>query len=85
MSTRKQTGLFATILLLAPLVPVGGPTAGRPAADAIIDSANLQLYLESSGGLDPVDLNVYYVTSAWTESAVTWNTMWTAGCVETMM
>lgn len=30
MSTRKQTDLFATILLLALLVPVGGSTAGQP-------------------------------------------------------
>jgi hypothetical protein len=44
-------------------------------SDAIIDSANFQLYLESSSGLTPVDLNVYYVRDAWTESTVTWNTM----------
>ncbi len=43
-------------------------------ADAIIDSNSLELYLESSGGLDPVGLAVYLVTTPWAESTVTWNT-----------
>ena len=44
-------------------------------SDAIIDSASLQLYLESSGGLNPVGLALYPVSSPWDESTVTWNTM----------
>ncbi len=43
-------------------------------ANAIIDSASLELYLESSSGLDPVGLGIYYVNDAWTEAGVTWNT-----------
>ena len=42
--------------------------------NAVIDSADLELYLESSRGLDPVYLGIYYVNDAWAESDVTWNT-----------
>lgn len=50
-------------------------------ADAIIDSANIQLYLESSSGLDPVSPGLYLATSTWDESSVTWNTAPTANPV----
>ena len=50
-------------------------------ADAIIDSANIQLYLESSGGLDPIGLGLYLATSTWDEFTVTWNTAPTANPV----
>lgn len=43
-------------------------------SDATIDSAYLQLYLESGTGLNPVDLSLRIVTSSWNESTVTWNT-----------
>ncbi len=42
--------------------------------NAIIDSARLELYLESSGGPNPITLGIYSVNSAWSESTVTWNT-----------
>jgi hypothetical protein len=45
-------------------------------ADAIIDSAALQLhpYYCASLGTYPVPVGVYFVTSAWNESTVTYNT-----------
>jgi len=47
-------------------------------ASAIIDSATLRLYQESSTGPDPLTVGAYFVTSAWSESTVTWNTFPTA-------
>ena len=43
-------------------------------ADAVIDSASLELYLWSSAGADPVWIGLYDVYAAWNESTVTWNT-----------
>ncbi|NOZ72214.1 MAG: DNRLRE domain-containing protein, partial [Chloroflexi bacterium] len=45
---------------------------------AVIDSATLQLYLDSTAGASPVNIGVYFVTSSWNESTVTWNTFPTA-------
>lgn len=50
-------------------------------SDAIIDSATLQLYLDSTAGASPVNIGVYFVTSSWNESTVTWNTFPTANSV----
>mgnify|MGYP000020589303 CR=1 FL=1 len=47
-------------------------------ADAVIDSAALELYLIYAAGDNPKSLVAYYVTSTWSESAVTWNTFPTA-------
>ncbi len=43
-------------------------------ADAVIDSASLELYLWSSAGADPVWIGLYDVYASWDESVVTWNT-----------
>ncbi len=50
-------------------------------AGAVIDSAQLQLYLTSSAGANPVSIAAYYVTSAWSEYGVTWNSFPTANPV----
>jgi len=50
-------------------------------ANAIIDSATLRLYQSASAGASPVSVGAYYVTGAWTEGAVTWNTFPTAEAV----
>ena len=42
-------------------------------ADAVIDSANLQLYLTAASGASPVSVAVSYVTGPWDEHTVTWN------------
>jgi hypothetical protein len=47
-------------------------------ADAVIDSATLQLFLEYGAGADPVAVAAYFVTSGWAESSVTWNSFPTA-------
>ncbi len=47
-------------------------------ADAVIDSAVMELYLVYAAGDNPKSLAAYYVTSAWSESTVTWNTFPTA-------
>jgi len=41
--------------------------------DAIIDAAELHLFLEGAAGADPVTITAFFVTSAWDESTVTWN------------
>jgi len=51
--------------------------SGLPAG-AVIDSAVMELYLVYAAGDNPKSLGVYYVTSAWSESTVTWNTYFTA-------
>ena len=43
--------------------------------NAVIDSARLELYLISSAGPTPVDVTIFYVTSGWSESTVTWNSV----------
>lgn len=43
-------------------------------ADAIIETATLQFYLNASYNADPVDLTIRSVSSPWAESTVTWNT-----------
>ena len=43
-------------------------------ADAIIDSAYVELNLTSGAGADPVNIGAYYVNSDWDEYTVTWNT-----------
>lgn len=45
---------------------------------AIIDSAELRLFLVDSAGVDPVGVAAHFVTSNWTESNVTWNSFPTA-------
>ena len=47
-------------------------------ADAVIDSAVMDLYLAYTAGDNPKSLAAYYVTGAWSESTVTWNTFPTA-------
>jgi hypothetical protein len=47
--------------------------SGLPAS-AVIDSAAMELYLVDAAGDNPKSLAAYYVTSAWSESTVTWNT-----------
>lgn len=47
-------------------------------ADAIIDSATLELYLVGAAGDNPKSIAAYRVTSAWAENMVTWNTFPTA-------
>jgi hypothetical protein len=47
-------------------------------ADAVIDAASLQLYLTAASGASPVQVAVFYVTSAWAENTVTWNSFPTA-------
>ncbi|MCP4168401.1 MAG: DNRLRE domain-containing protein [Chloroflexi bacterium] len=47
-------------------------------SDAIIDSATLKLYLDSSEGAGTVDIGSYFVTSSWSEYGVTWNSFPTA-------
>ena len=42
-------------------------------ANAVIDSATLEMYLIGTVG-PTVNVAVYYVTSSWSESTVTWNT-----------
>lgn len=42
--------------------------------NAIIDSARLELYMDNSGGPDPITLGIYPINNAWSESTVTWNT-----------
>ncbi len=42
-------------------------------ADAVIDSAVLELFLIGAAGDDPKSLAAYFVTGAWTEEEVTWN------------
>jgi hypothetical protein len=45
-------------------------------ADATIRSAYLEAYLtRGSGSLTQASMGAYFVTSAWSESSVTWNTM----------
>ncbi len=47
-------------------------------ADAVIDLAVMELYLVGAAGDNPKSIAAYYVTGAWTESTVTWNTFPTA-------
>ena len=47
-------------------------------ANAIIDSATLELFLVDGAGADPVGVAAYFVTSNWAESRVTWNSFPTA-------
>jgi len=47
-------------------------------AEAIIDSAVMELYLVYAAGDNPKSLAAYYVTGAWAENTVTWNTFPTA-------
>ncbi len=47
-------------------------------AEAIIDSAVMELYLAYAAGDNPKSLAAYYVTGDWTEDAVTWNSFPTA-------
>jgi len=47
-------------------------------ANAIIDSAILELFLMYGAGADPVAVAAYFVTSGWAESSVTWNSFPTA-------
>jgi len=47
-------------------------------ANAVIDSAVMELYLVYAAGENPKSLGIYRVTSAWSESTVTWNTFPTA-------
>jgi hypothetical protein len=47
-------------------------------AEAIIDSAVIELYLAHAAGDNPKSLAAYYVTGDWTEGAVTWNSFPTA-------
>jgi len=47
-------------------------------AGAIVDSATLKVYQEGATGPDPLTVGAYFVTSAWNESTVTWNTFPTA-------
>ncbi|MFQ5858339.1 MAG: DNRLRE domain-containing protein, partial [Anaerolineae bacterium] len=42
-------------------------------AEAIIDSARLDVFLQFSGGANPVNLVAGLVTQDWSESGVTWN------------
>ena len=51
--------------------------SGLPAG-AVIDSAVMELYLVYATGDNPKSVGAYYVTSAWSESTVTWNTFPTA-------
>ena len=51
--------------------------SGLPAG-AVIDSAVMDLYLVYAAGDNPKSLAAYYVTGAWSESTVTWNTFPTA-------
>ncbi|PKO21945.1 MAG: hypothetical protein CVU38_11960, partial [Chloroflexi bacterium HGW-Chloroflexi-1] len=43
-------------------------------AEATIDSAVLGHYLQETTGASPVSVGAFYVTSAWNEYTVTWNT-----------
>jgi len=43
-------------------------------ADAVIDSAVMELYLWNAAGADPVWIGLYDVYAGWDESTVTWNT-----------
>jgi len=43
-------------------------------ADAVIDSATMELYLVDAAGDNPKSLAAYYVTGAWSESTITWST-----------
>ncbi|HIE30947.1 MAG TPA: DNRLRE domain-containing protein, partial [Methanosarcinales archaeon] len=47
-------------------------------ANAIIDSAVLELFLVDGAGADPAPVAAYFVTSNWAESSVTWNSFPTA-------
>ena len=47
-------------------------------ANAIIDSATLELFLVDGAGADPARVAAYFVTSNWDESSVTWNSFPTA-------
>jgi uncharacterized repeat protein (TIGR01451 family) len=42
-------------------------------AEAVVDSATLQLYLWFAAGADPIRVEVYGVQQSWSESDVTWN------------
>jgi acyl-CoA thioesterase FadM len=48
---------------------------------AIIDSAQLQLYLTGSAGASPVSIATFFVTGGWSEYGVTWNSFPTANPV----
>jgi hypothetical protein len=50
-------------------------------ADAVIDSAVMELYLVGAAGDNPKSLAAYRVTGAWAENLVTWNTFPTANPV----
>lgn len=50
-------------------------------ANATIDSASLQLFLDGAAGAGSVPVAAYFVTSSWGEGSVTWNTFPTAGPV----
>jgi hypothetical protein len=43
-------------------------------ADAVIDSAVMELYLWNAAGADPVWIGLYDVYAGWSEYTVTWNT-----------
>lgn len=47
-------------------------------ADAVIDLAVMELYLVGAAGDNPKSIVAYYVTGAWAENTVTWNTFPTA-------
>ena len=50
-------------------------------ADAVIDSAVMELYLVGAAGDNPKSLAAYFVTGAWAEGSVTWNSFPTANPV----
>lgn len=43
-------------------------------AEAVIDSAVMELFLVGAAGDNPKSLAAYFVTGGWTEGRVTWNT-----------
>jgi hypothetical protein len=42
-------------------------------ANAIIESATMELYLVDADGEDPAPIGAYFITGNWTEAGVTWN------------
>jgi len=40
---------------------------------AVIDSANMRLFLDGATGANTVSIGAYFITSSWDESTVTWN------------
>lgn len=51
---------------------------GLPAG-AVVDSARLELYLDSASGASSVGISACQVLSSWSEASVTWNSKPTAG------